>query len=88
MRLCRMEDKHFILSKCWQIPKPKEKAIRSDLPGPFKKKRSELAHAAYELRKQNRWKTGKVESRNDVHLEVRGKNDTDWQKFCPTTESK
>lgn len=66
---------------------PKGKAI-SDLPGPFKKKKSELAHAAYELRKHYRWKTGKVESRNDVHLEVRGKNDTDWQTYCTTTDSK
>lgn len=88
VRFCRMEDRNYILSKCWQTPMPKGKAIRSDLPGPLKKKRSELAHTAYELRRRNLWKTRIVESRNDVHLEVREKKDTAWRKYCPTIESK
>lgn len=51
---------------------PKGKAIRSNLPG-RRRRRRELAHTAYELRKRKLWKTHIVESRNDVHLEVRGK---------------
>lgn len=47
-----LKDRNTILARVHEVKLPKGKSVRTDLPGPMKKKRAQLAQKAYQLRKE------------------------------------
>jgi hypothetical protein len=60
---------------------PKGVAVRTNLPKQLKQKRGELAHTAFLLRKNEHMKTRILETKDNVILQIRAKDDGKWKRY-------
>ena len=80
VKFSRMEDRNKVLNQARITTLPKGMAIRTDLPSQLKKKRGELAHKAYLMRKNDHMKTRIIETRDDVILQYRAQDESVWKR--------
>lgn len=75
-----LKDRNIILARVHEVKLPKGKSVRTDLPGPLKKMRAQLAQKAYQLRKEG-LKTRIIEKPTSVELQVRRATDNRWSRY-------
>lgn len=75
-----LKDRNTILDRVHEVKLPKGKSVRTDLPGPMKKKRAQLAQKAYQLRKEG-LKTRILEKPTSVELQVRRTRENRWSRY-------
>lgn len=74
-----LKDRNTILDRVHEVKLPKGKSVRTDLPGPMKK-RAQLAQKAYQLRKEG-LKTRILEKPTSVELQVRRTRENRWSWY-------
>ena len=80
VKFSRMEDRNKVLNQARITTLPKGMAVRTDLPSQLKKKRGELAHKAYLMRKNDHKRTRIIETKDDVILQFRAQDESVWKR--------
>lgn len=80
VKFSRMEDRNKVLNQARITTLPKGMAVRTDLPSQLKKKRGELAHKAYLMRKNDHMRTRIIETKDDVILQFRAQDESVWKR--------
>ena len=80
VKFSRMEDRNKVLNQARITTIPKGMIVITDLPSQLKKKRDELAHKAYLMRKNDHMRTRIIETKDDVILQFRAQDESVWKR--------
>jgi TolA-binding protein len=81
VKFARIHDRNKVLASSRSVSLTRGMAVRTDLPNKLKKKRGELAHTAFLLRKNEHMKTRILETKDNVILQIRAKDDGKWKRY-------